>query len=117
MLDTTKVNIAIGTILLRISTYFSPGCSLFGFESRNGLRRPRLHLAYQRHRRKIFPEGLQRLYSAKQRGEDRRVGQQDLSGPLCSGRHPNARVEFAVPRFGERMRSLEINRLSRQDVD
>ena len=40
-----------------------------------------------------------------------------MSRALCIRRHPDKRVELGVARLGERMRSVEINRLARKLVD
>src|SRR4030095_7038232 len=64
------------------------------------------------HHDEISPETLQAVRAAKQCGEDRRVGQQDVSGAFVLRRHPDQGVEFCVARLGERMWPVEINGLA-----
>jgi hypothetical protein len=116
MLESTKASTAIGIALLSVSISFVLLLATLQLESGDSPTRFRAHLAY-RHGRKVFPEGLQRLYAAKQCSEDCGVRQQDVSGALGRRRHPDTGVEFGVPGFDERMRSFQIDGLPRKDVD
>src|SRR4051794_11395312 len=66
---------------------------------------------------KIVPEPVQTGLSAEQGGEDRQVSEQDVAGSLAAWRHPEERVELLVSRVRERVRSGQVDGLSRQDVD
>ncbi len=85
--------------------------------SSDGLRFLYLLFACERHGCEVLPERFQRLHSTKQRGEDGGIGEENVSGTLSIGRHPNTRVELCVPGGGKRMRSVKINRLARKHVD
>src|SRR5262249_19754076 len=69
------------------------------------------------HARHVPPEVFQALRTAEQRGEDRRVGEQDIAAAVTSRRHPDARVDVPIPGGRERMRPGEVDRLRRQDMD
>src|SRR4051812_7703498 len=50
---------------------------------------------------------LQALRAPEQGGEDRRVGEQDISAARAARRHPEERIELPVPRGGERVLVLD----------
>src|SRR5262249_26085120 len=65
----------------------------------------------------VPPEVFQAFRAAEQRGEDRRVGEQDIATAVTLRRQPDARIELPIPRSGEGMRPGEVNRLPGQDMD
>ena len=76
-----------------------------------------LHIENPLHHGEIFPEILQAVRAAKQCRENRRVGQQDVSGSFILRRHPDKRVELHVACRGKRMRAVEVNGLAREHMD
>jgi hypothetical protein len=68
------------------------------------------------HQREVAPEILQAVGAAEKRGEVRRVDQHNASRALLVGRHPEQAIEFLVAGFGERVRTVEIDRLARQQL-
>ena len=75
-----------------------------------------MDLFAQRRRRKVFPEPLKAFVTAEQCAEDRRVCQQDVTGPFTARRHPEKHIELLVSRFRERMRPGHINGLLGQNM-
>ena len=55
----------------------------------------------------------QTVSATKQRGEISRVNKQNISRARLTWRHPEQAVESRVTRLGERVWSVEINRLAR----
>ena len=68
-------------------------------------------------RRDVLPEPLEAVVAAEQRREDRRIGEQDVAGPIAFRRHPEEHVELTVTGFRERMRPRHIDRLLREQVN
>src|SRR5580700_6019729 len=68
------------------------------------------------HQREISPEVLETFRAAEECGEVRRVHEHDISGTLSIWRHPKKAVELRVAGCGERMRTVGVNRLTRQQV-
>ena len=68
------------------------------------------------HQGKIPPKVLKTIRTAEERGEVRRVHEDDIAGSLLIRRHPEQTVELGVTGCGEGMRTVEINRLARQQV-
>ena len=64
-----------------------------------------------------FLQKVSRLRAAKERGEDGGINQHDVSGPLLVRRHPQEAVELAITGLGERMRSVQIDRLPCKHLD
>src|SRR6516165_9605537 len=46
-----------------------------------------------------------------------RVDEQNISNALTIGRHPEQAVEFLIAGGGERVRTVEIDRLTREQMD
>src|SRR6516162_6893167 len=84
--------------------------------SKAGLERRALRLR-SLHQGEIAPEVLQALVHAKQCGEMGRVDEQNISNALTIGRHPEQAVEFLIAGGGERVRTVEIDRLTREQMD
>src|SRR5215813_9099462 len=68
------------------------------------------------HHGQIPPKIFQAVSTAKECGEVRRVHQHDISGTLCIWWHPEQAVELRVAGRAERMRTVEINGLARQQM-
>src|SRR4051812_12250737 len=67
--------------------------------------------------RDVQPEALQAFRDAEQRAEDRGVGHQDIAGPGAARGEPDERVELAIPRSREGVRSRHVDRLLGQDMN
>ena len=128
MLETTKLSMAIVAAVLNRSNNLEAlhnefeecACGDFVLRSRaqvlpEALQTP---IRYQRsfHHGQIPPKVLQAVRAAKECGEVRRIDQHDISSTLCIWRHPEQAVELRVARRGERMRTVEINGLARQQM-
>src|ERR1700730_5539429 len=68
------------------------------------------------HRGEVSPEVLETHGAAEERGEIGRVDQNDISGSLLIRRHPKEDVELRVACRSEWMRTIEVDRLTRQQV-
>ena len=53
--------------------------------------------------RHVVPKVLEAFRASEQGSENRRVGEQDVSATATFWRHPDARIELAIPRSRERM--------------
>src|SRR3977135_1721719 len=68
------------------------------------------------HQGKIPPEVLQTVRATEECGEIRRVHEHDVSGALLIWRHPEQAIKLRVAGCGERVRTIEINGLAREQM-
>src|SRR5436190_15253177 len=68
------------------------------------------------HQGKIAPEVLQTVRATEECGEIRRVHEHDVSSALLIWRHPEQAIELRVAGCGERVRTIEINGLAREQM-
>src|SRR5262249_3650 len=68
-------------------------------------------------RSKVSPEVLETVGAAEERGEIGRVDQNDISGSLLIRRHPKEAVELRVACRSERMGTIEVDGLTRQNLN
>src|SRR5262245_2207346 len=69
------------------------------------------------HRSEVAPERLEAVGAAEQRREVRGVDDQDITGSLACGRHPEQGVEIDIAGGRKRVRPVGVDRLARQDVN
>src|SRR5262249_53513717 len=67
--------------------------------------------------RHVPPEVPKAVRAPKQRGEDCRIGEQDVAAPTTFRRHPDARIELPISRRRERVRPGRVDRLPGQHVN
>ena len=67
--------------------------------------------------RDVVPEAVKALVATKERREDRRVREENVSGSLAARRHPQEHVELAVPRLGVWMRVRHVDGLPSENAD
>ena len=78
--------------------------------------RPGIHSWRSIHKREIPPEVFQALRATEERGEMGHVQQHDVSSALLIWRHPEQTIELRIAGCGERMWTIEINRLAREQM-
>src|SRR6476620_4438075 len=78
--------------------------------------RPGIHSWRSIHKREIPPQVFQAVRATEERGEMGHVQQHDVSSTLLIWRDPEQTIELSIARFRERMWTIEINRLPREQM-
>src|SRR6185437_11743001 len=68
-------------------------------------------------RGEVFPEALEAFVAAEERGEDGGVREQDVTGALVGGGHPEEHVEGGVAGFDEGVRVRCVEGLLSQETN